>query len=209
MTTSTSSSTTSAPKRTSTRGPSRKREPQDAVAVLRADHRTVEGLFTRFEKAGPRALRTKRSLVDRMVTELTVHAAIEEAVLYPAARAEVPGAGPEVLESLEEHHVVKWLLAELDGLDPEDERFDAKVAVLTENVRHHVAEEEGELFPALRTHLTRARLVELGKELRAMRSHVPTRPHPRTPDTPPASLVPDVVTHVLDRARDMVHADRP
>ena len=205
----TPSTTTSRSRRTTTGGTGRTREPQDAVAVLRSDHRSVEELFVRFEKAGPRALRTKRSLVDRMVVELTVHSAVEEAILYPAARAEVPETETEILESLEEHHIVKWQLLELDGLDPEDERFDAKVAVLTEIVRHHVSEEEGTLFPALRKHLTRARLVELGKELRATRAHVPTHPHPRTPDTPPASLVPDVVAHVIDRARDIVHADRP
>ena len=186
----------------------RRREPQDAIAVLKADHRTVEDLFTKFEKAGERAFKTKRSLVDRMITELSVHAAIEEAFLYPAARAEVPQTESEVLESLEEHHVVKWLLTELDGIDPETERFDAKVAVLTENVRHHVAEEEGTLFPALRTHLTRSRLVELGKELHAAKSHVPTHPHPRSPDVPPLNVVPDAVAHVLDKARDVVRSGR-
>jgi hemerythrin-like domain-containing protein len=168
----------------------------------------VEDLFTRYEKTGDHAYKTKRSLVDRMITELSVHAAIEESVLYPAARAEVPGTESEVLESLEEHHVVKWLLTELDGVDPETERFDAKVAVLTENVRHHVAEEEDTLFPALRAHLSRTRLVELGQELRDAKAHAPTHPHPRSPDVPPLSAVPDAVAHVLDKARDVVHNAR-
>ncbi len=180
---------------------------QDAITVLKADHALVEELFTKFEKAGSRAFKTKQSLVGRMVTELSVHAAIEEAVLYPACRQEIAGTEEEVLESLEEHYVVKWLLVELDGLDPEHERFDAKVSVLTEQVRHHVREEEKELFPVLRANLSRARLVELGKELTNLKSRVPTRPHPRNPDTPPASLVPDVVAHVVGRARGLVHAD--
>ena len=187
---------------------SRRREPADAIAVLKADHRAVDELFTRFEKAGRRAFKTKRSLVDRMVTELSVHAAIEEALLYPAARQEVPESESEVLEALEEHHVVKWELAELDGLDPEHERFDAKVTVLIESVRHHVREEEGTLFPLLRAHIPKARLVELGQELQNLKSGVPTRPHPRSPDTPPENLVPDAVAHVLDRARDLVRPGR-
>jgi len=183
------------------------RREQDAIAVLKADHAAVEELFTKFERAGERAHKTKRNLVDKMVTELSVHAGIEEALLYPVCREELPDTESEILESLEEHQVVKWLLAELDGLDPEHERFDAKVAVLTEQVRHHVHEEEHDLFPVLRANLGRTRLVELGKELTNLKTHVPTRPHPRTPDTPPASLVPDVVAHVVDRARDLVRAD--
>jgi iron-sulfur cluster repair protein YtfE (RIC family) len=195
------------PSRTGTSS-TRHREAQDAIAVLKADHRAVDELFAKFEKTGKHAYKTKRSLVDRMITELSVHAAIEEAILYPAARAEVPDTESEVLESLEEHHVVKWLLTELDGIDPETERFDAKVAVLTENVRHHVSEEEDTLFPALRTHLTRSRLAELGKELHNAKSHVPTHPHPRSPDTPPLNVLPDAVAHVLDKAKDVVRGGR-
>jgi len=196
-----------ATKKTTTRRQGGATTDQDAIAVLKGDHASVEELFAKFEKSGPRAFKTRANLVSRMITELSVHAAIEEAVLYPTCRQELAGTEDEVLESLEEHHVVKWLLVELDGLDPEHERFHPKVAVLTELVRHHVREEERQLFPALRANLGKARLVELGKELTNLRSNVPTRPHPRTPDTPPASLVPDVVAAVVDRARGLVHAD--
>jgi hemerythrin-like domain-containing protein len=179
----------------------------DAIAVLKADHASVEELFVKFERTGARAYKTKRNLVDRMITELSVHAGIEESLLYPVCREELPDTETEVLESLEEHQVVKWLLSELDGLDPEHERFDAKAAVLTEQVRHHAQEEEKQLFPVLRANFSRARLVELGKELTNLKSRVPTRPHPRTPDSPPGNLVPDVVAHVVDRARDLVHSE--
>jgi hemerythrin-like domain-containing protein len=185
---------------------------QDAVAVLQADHQAVETLFAKFENAGARAHKTKRNLVDKMIAELSVHTAIEQAVLYPAIRREAPELEPDVLEALEEHGIVAWELSELVGLDPEDERFDAKVTVLTENVRHHVEEEERELFPAVRSALGKDRLRELGAELRDARSTAPTRPHPRTPDSPPASVVPDLVAHVVDRARerarDLIHSDQ-
>ena len=195
-----------APKRTrSTTGrTTRRAATPDAVAVLKADHRAVEKLFRQFERTGDGAHKTRRKLVDQMITELSVHAAIEEEVLYPAARQEIPDALDNVLEALEEHHVVKWELSELDGLDPRDERFDAKVAVMAENVRHHVEEEERELFPILRQHLGRKRLVELGGLLTEARRGAPTRPHPRSPDTPPANLLPNAVAGAVDKARDLV-----
>src|SRR3954453_15486165 len=101
----------------------------DAITLLRNDHRTVEQLFKRFEKAGDNADTAKREVVDRIIEELSVHAAIEEQLFSPAARATVPGVEDIALESLEEHHIVKWVLSELPGMAPTDERFDAKVTV--------------------------------------------------------------------------------
>jgi hemerythrin superfamily protein len=82
-----------------------------------------------------------------MIKELTTHAFIEETIFYPAAREAVPETQEHVLESVEEHHVVAWLLSELRRLDPGEETFNAKVTVLIENVRHHVEEEEKDWFP--------------------------------------------------------------
>ena len=130
-----------------TKRPRRTQGPSDAIALLKADHKTVEELFKQFERSSASAHKARRKLVDKMITELSMHAAIEEQFLYPQARREVPDATPDILEAMEEHHVVKWLLSELDHADPADERFDAKVRVLMESVRHHVREEEQELFP--------------------------------------------------------------
>ena len=176
----------------------------DAITLLRNDHKTVEQLFKRFEKTGDRAFVAKRQIVDRIIEELSVHAAIEEQLLYPAARASVPEAEDMALESLEEHHVVKWLLAELTDLDPEHERFDAKVTVLMENVRHHVKEEENDFFPKLRDGLTRTELSELGDAMAAAKKTAPTRPHPRMPDTPPGNVVVGAITGVVDRVGDNI-----
>jgi hemerythrin superfamily protein len=174
----------------------------DAVTLLRNDHKTVEALFKRFEKAGPNAHKTKQDLVERIVEELSIHAAIEEQVLYPAARDAVPDATDEVLEALEEHHIVKWVLSELDGMEPTDERYTAKVTVLIENVRHHVEEEEGELFPQLRKAMKRKELEELAQALEKAKKAAPTHPHPRAPDTPPGNLVAGVAAGAVDRAQD-------
>ena len=81
--------------------------PVDAITLLRADHKTVEQLFKRFERAGERAHVEKRQIVDRIIEELSIHAAIEEQILYPVARETVPATDDVVLESLEEHHIVK------------------------------------------------------------------------------------------------------
>ena len=109
------------------------------------------------------------------------------------------------LESLEEHHIVKWVLSELDGMDPEDERFDAKVTVLIENVRHHVEEEEEEYFPKVRDELGRNALGDLGDAMAAAKEVAPTHPHPRSPDTPPGNLVVGTAAGVVDRVGDTVN----
>jgi len=178
---------------------------RDAIAELKRDHRDVEQLFKRFEKAGDNAYRTKREIVDSFIEELSRHAGIEELVMYPAIRQEVSRAEDDVLEALEEHHSVKVTLQELEHLDPSHERFDAKVTVLIEHVRHHVTEEEQELFPKVRKKLGRHRLLELGAELRDARPHVPTRPHPASPDEPPANALIGGAAAVIDRARSVGH----
>jgi hemerythrin superfamily protein len=174
----------------------------DAITLLREDHRRVEKLFKEFEKAGPRAGKTKAKLVDKIIEELAIHAAIEEQLFYPAVR---DADEDLVLESLEEHHIVKWVLSELQGMKPSDERFDAKVTVLIENVRHHVKEEQDELFPEVRAALTRKQLVELGEALEVAKKAAPTRPHPRVPDVPPANLIAGAMSGMLDKARDTLH----
>jgi hemerythrin-like domain-containing protein len=192
-----STKTGAAPRRTTKRAP-------DAIGLLRADHRSVEALFKRFERTGTRAYTTRRRLVDRMIAGLSVHAFIEEQVLYPAAKEKIAAAKEDVLEALEEHHVVKWQLQELIDLDPTDERFTAKVSVLNEHVRHHVKEEERELFPLLRSGLDRTRLLELGTELGQAKRVAPHHPHPRLPIHPAELVVPKAVTSVLDRAKEAV-----
>ena len=177
----------------------------DAITMLKEDHKTVEQLFKRFEKAGDRAHVEKRNLVDRIVEALSVHAVIEEQVFYPVVRATVPGTEDQTLESLEEHHIVKWVLSELESMDPTDERFDAKVTVLIENVRHHVEEEEQILFPKVRRDLGRDSLGDVGKLMAEARNAAPTHPHPRSPDSPPQNLVVGAAASVADRIGDTVN----
>jgi hemerythrin superfamily protein len=176
----------------------------DAITMLKEDHRAVEKLFKSFEKSGAGAYVQKRRIVDNIIEGLSVHAAIEEQLFYPIARTSVPKSDGLVLESLEEHHIVKLVLAELEHMPVEDERFDAKVRVLIENVRHHVKDEEDVFFPKVRDELGRGALVEIGDAMAAARGMASTHPHPHAPDAPPANLVTGAGAGVADRITDTV-----
>lgn len=171
----------------------------DGIAFLKEDHQAVEKLFKDFEKAGDRAYRTKQKIVAAIIEKLSVHAAIEEQSFYPTVRAEVKATNSDVLEAIEEHHIVKWELSELQGMPAEAESFQAKVTVLIENVRHHVEEEETSLFPKVREALGRARLGEIGDALAAAKKVAPTSPHPRSPSTPPGNLLMGPVAKAVDK----------
>ncbi|WPB77522.1 hemerythrin domain-containing protein [Archangium violaceum] len=180
----------------------------DAIALLKADHKTVETLFRKFEQAGRNAKKLKRKLVDQIVRELAIHALIEEQILYPSIRARATTLEDQVLQALEEHHVAKWLLKELESLPPEAERFDAKVKVLIENIRTHVTEEERTLFPQVRKAFSPQELRDMAEALMLAKRAAPTRPHPRAPDTPPGNLVAGAVSAVLDMGKDALRAAR-
>jgi hemerythrin superfamily protein len=177
----------------------RSRQP-DALQVLIDDHRTVEELFKKFEAAGSRANKTRQDVARKVIEELSAHAVIEEQAFYPAVRAMVEDAEDVVLESLEEHHVVKWVLSELEKMTPEDERFEAKMSVLMENVRHHVKEEEKDMFPKVRRTLSREQLQALGEALVGAKASAPRRPHPRQPDTPPGNMIAGALSAPIDAA---------
>ena len=114
-----------------------------AIAFLKKDHDTVKELFDKFEKAKGRP--AKKKIVKQALTELKIHAVLEEELFYPAVRKPV---GKDIMnEADEEHHVAKVLVAELDGMDGSEDHYDAKFTVLAENVRHHIKEEENEVFP--------------------------------------------------------------
>lgn len=119
-------------------------QPRDAVAMLRADHKKVSELFDQFEKA--RSSKTKKELVTRICEELTVHAELEEDIFYPAVKAALKDV-ELVPEAVVEHASIKDLIAQVQGAEPDGEEFDAKIKVMSEYVKHHVKEEQTEMFP--------------------------------------------------------------
>ena len=113
-------------------------ESMDAIALLKADHRTVEELFAQFEKASGDGKKQKLAL--QICAELTVHAKIEEEIFYPACEGKVEE--DLMREAYVEHDGAKVLIAEIESGEPSDEYYDAKVTVLQEQIEHHVEEEE-------------------------------------------------------------------
>jgi hemerythrin superfamily protein len=166
----------------------------DALKLLTQDHRNVERLFKAYEQTGEGAGKQKQRLAGQIIRELSIHASIEEQFLYPTARESSKSLDAPVLEALEEHHLAKGTLAELEKLSTRDERFDAKMAVLIETIRHHVEEEEGDLFPRLKRLLDRAELAVLGEAMEEAKAS----------DSPSGSVVSDAVAKILDSGTDLV-----
>lgn len=121
---------------------------KDALGSLLDDHHKVTKLFGNFEKA--KTDEEKEEIARTVCDELTLHASIEEELFYPAVRELDPEKFGSLLdEAVVEHATAKDLIAQIGEMGPEDELFDARVTVLGEYVKHHIQEEEGELFPKL------------------------------------------------------------
>lgn len=125
----------------------RKLDPEpDAIDLLKADHRTVEALFSEFENADKRS---KLRIAKDICAELEVHAKIEETVFYPAAKKAVKNSEDLVNEGIVEHEGIKRLVKMIPTLTTADEFFESRVKVLKEYVSHHVKEEENKMFPKI------------------------------------------------------------
>jgi hemerythrin-like domain-containing protein len=140
----------------------RRSAPQDAIALLRADHKAVKDLFEQFGKT--RKDERKQALAEQICNELTVHAQIEEEIFYPAARGAIREEDL-VDEATVEHQSAKDLIAQIRGGSASDELWEAKVKVLGEYIDHHVKEEQNEMFPQVKK--TRLDLKGLGEQLMA------------------------------------------
>lgn len=173
----------------------------NALTLLKQDHGNVEELFRRFETAGPEDVEELARVRDLVIEHLSRHAVVEEQVFYPAIRAKLgDDQAFTVLEGLEEHHVVKATLSELEKLAPTHERFRAKFTVLIESVRHHVEEEENDMFPQARDAFTVEELNTMGEQMEAAKQVAPSRPHPFVPDVPPFNILLGLPIAVLDGA---------
>ena len=138
-----------------------------ATDLLKKQHKSVKALFKKVENTED--ARRCRQLMDEITNELKIHTKIEEEIFYPAVREIGTSKAEELVdESFEEHHVVDLVLAELPKVDPEDDRFAAKMTVLSELVQHHADEEEEEMFPMCEKKLGRERLQQLGEQMQQM-----------------------------------------
>ncbi len=158
-------------RRTTSRSP-------DGLALLKSDHATVKDLFRRYKGLGDRALKSKTQTMKRIVTELSVHASVEEQVFYPDVKRRVPGSKRLVDHGLDEHQELKETLVRLQRMSPDTPEFDAAMRKVIADVTDHVKEEESELFPKVRKAMSKQELTDMAGLMRTAKRAAPTRPHP-------------------------------
>ena len=141
--------------------------PMEATAMLRADHKKVAGLFDAFEKTKSAA--RKKKIVSEICMELTVHATLEEEIFYPAVKAALKDH-ELVPEATVEHGSVKDLIAQVKDVEPDGEMYDARVKVMGEFVKHHVKEEQTEMFPKAKK--TKLDMIALGAQMAARKAEL-------------------------------------
>lgn len=150
----------------------------DAIALLKSDHKKVSALFEKVDGLSDTAHATRGKLFAEINSELTIHAKIEEQIFYPAFQAKTKqntDPGDEVREAYEEHANVKEMLAKLQALEPSDDTYNAKLQVLGELVKHHVKEEESELFKQAKQLLDEDELETLGEQMTALKEDLAAR----------------------------------
>ena len=133
----------------------------NSLTLLRKDHREVKDLL---KQASDADTTQKQKLFEQIKSELQVHEAIEEEIFYPALK-EHPKTKEIALEAYEEHHVVDQVMSEMDALSPDDETWDAKFSVMEENLKHHINEEEREMFEQAQKVFSDDELEQLGEQM--------------------------------------------
>jgi hemerythrin superfamily protein len=128
------------------------------------------------------------------------HSVAEEAEVYPRVKEKVSEAEAE--RAKQEHAEAEITMKRLESLQPEDPAFDEQLATLMREIREHVAEEEGQMFPHMRTIFSAEELMEMGARVERVKKMAPTRPHPSAPDQPPGDKALGPVAGLFDRMRD-------
>lgn len=149
---------------------------QDAIALLKADHKNVKELFAQVEDTSERAKAQLQRLGEQICTELTVHTQVEEKLFYPAVQERTKRGHKEekdmVLEAYEEHAAAKTVIGDIQATDSGDESYKPKIKTLSEMIDHHVKEEESELFPAVQELFDEDELVELGGRMAELKAQL-------------------------------------
>jgi hemerythrin-like domain-containing protein len=143
----------------------------DAVQLLKEDHDKVKKLLEDVASTTERGVKTREELFTKIKRELEVHESIEEEIFYPALK-EHPKTKEITLEAYEEHHVVDMVMAEIEGVPYDDERWGAKFKVMKENIEHHIEEEENEMFKQARQVFDDDELEALGEQMRVRKEQL-------------------------------------
>jgi len=143
----------------------------DAMSLLKEDHQKVKKMLGELESTTERGVKTREELFTKVKQELVVHEAIEEEIFYPALKQH-PKTKEITLEAYEEHHVVNTVLAEIEGVSYDDEKWGAKFKVMKENLEHHIEEEEGVMFKQAKQVFDEDELAQLGESMMARKEEL-------------------------------------
>jgi hemerythrin superfamily protein len=180
-------------------------EQRDVIEVLEHDHREVEEMFAELESlrgaSGDEDKKRRKDLTDQVTIELVRHSVAEEVLVYPKVEDKV--SAEEAEHAREEHAEAEETLTRLEHLDADDPAFDDELATLMKEIRHHIEDEEGQMFAHMRQVIDEDELRTLGARVEAFKKVAPTHPHPNVPNTALARTAAGPAASLFDRLRDL------
>jgi hemerythrin superfamily protein len=180
-------------------------EQRDVIEVLEHDHREVEEMFSELESlrgaSADEDKERRKDLTDKVTIELVRHSVAEEVLVYPKVEDKV--GADEVEHAREEHAEAEETLKKLEKLDADDPGFDDELATLMKEIRHHIEDEEGEMFAHMRQSMDADELRTLGARVEAFKKVAPTRPHPNVSNEPLPRAAAGPAASLFDRMRDL------
>src|SRR4051794_38421233 len=178
---------------------------RDVIEVLEHDHREVEQMFSELESLRGASTDEDRSrrkeLAEQVTIELVRHSVAEEVLVYPQVERKV--SADEAEHARKEHAEAEETLQRLEKLDADDSDFDDELATLMSEIRHHIEDEEGEMFAHMREVIDEDELRKLGERVEAFKKVAPTRPHPNVPNEALPRTAAGPAASMFDRMRDL------
>jgi hemerythrin-like domain-containing protein len=180
-------------------------EQRDVIEVLEHDHREVEEMFGELESlrnaSDEDAKSRRKDLTEKVTVELVRHSVAEEVLMYPQVEDKV--SADQVEHARKEHAEAEETLARLEKIDANDPSFDDELSTLMEEIRHHIEDEEGQMFAHMRQVIDDEDLRKLGARVEAFKKVAPTRPHPNVPNEALPRTAAGPAASMLDRMRDL------
>jgi len=180
-------------------------EQRDVIDVLEQDHREVEAMFAELESlrgaASDEEKERRKAVTEQVTIELVRHSVAEEVLVYPKVEDKV--SAEEAEHARKEHAEAEETLQRLEKLDADDPAFDDELATLMAEIRHHIEDEEGQMFVQMRQVIDADELRTLGERVEAFKRVAPTRPHPNVPNEPVPRMAAGPAASLLDRMRDL------
>jgi hemerythrin superfamily protein len=178
---------------------------RDVIEVLEHDHREVEQMFSELESlrgaSSEEDLSRRKELAEQVTIELVRHSVAEEVLVYPQVEEKV--SAEEAEHARKEHAEAEEAMQRLEKLDADDPGFDDELATLMSEIRHHIEDEEGEMFAHMREVIDEDELRKLGERVEAFKKVAPTRPHPNVPNEALPRTAAGPAASLFDRMRDL------